>query len=402
MSVYELDLSGLRVTRLRVSIPIAGAWTADVWLPDDAPLPPGPVMLSVGNLALIGAVVRQDTIAGERQARLVGGAGGWGTVLPPQGYHDDGGVIRATVLRDLAALTGEVFAPAELAAATDVLGSDYVREAAPASRTLEQLVGETWWVDAAGITHIAPRAAGIAITTPFLVEHYQCGEGRLTASTEDYASWVPGAALAGPLLDQPITLVDVAIVTGADDRVRVEAMVSVSGVAPLTDRVLGTLRTIIRHEIRALTFAGVWEYQVTSSQVDAAGRTLVDGLPLAPGATLPPLRSTEVRPGVPGLSCVPAPGSRVLVAFANQDPARPVVVSFDSSPGTSATITASETAGISAPILNVGNGGFDPVALAPPLVAWAAAVVAKLASATPPITVPPLDAGVAATRLKAS
>jgi hypothetical protein len=396
VSVYELDLSGLRVTSARLTTPLAGAWTADVGLPDDTALPPGPLTLSIGNLAVTGAVVRTDSLGGSRHVRLVGGAGGWARETTPQGYHDDGGVIRGTVLRDLAALTGEVFFPADLAAASDSVGTDYVREAAPASRTLEQLVGEQWWIDPQGQTHLVPRPTGTLISSPFLIERYDGGAGRIVASTEDYASWVPGAVLVSELLDQPMTLVDVAIVTDGDESVRVEAMVVPQG-APLgglEDRVLGALRAIIRQEARALTFAGVWEYQVTSSTVDAAGRTLVDGLPLAPGATLPPLRSAEVRPGVPGLSCAPAVGSRVLVAFVNQSPARPVIVSFDSAPPTSAAVTS--------PAITLGAGAGVPVALAPALTAWSATLVSALAAATPPITIPPLDPSVSAIQVKGS
>jgi hypothetical protein len=97
-----------------------------------------------------------------------------------------------------------------------------------------------------------------------------------------------------------------------------------------------------------------------------------------------------------------APGALVGVMWIDGNPARPVVVLADTTLPTSVSFQALEQAGISAPLLNVGNGGFDPVALAPPLQTWATAVVAQLAAAHPPITVPPLDGGVAATRLKAS
>jgi hypothetical protein len=392
MSVYELDLNGQRVTTLRVSLPLTGAWTADLELAGDAPIPAGPQTLTVGNLALVGAVVRQDSIAGGRTVRLVGGAGGWATALPPQSYQDDAGVVRATVLRDLAALTGETMAPADLAAATDAVGTSYVREGAEASRTLEQLA-PGWWVDAQGLTHVGARPPA-AVLTPFLVEEYGGASGGLVASTEDVAAWTPGALVASPLLDQPLTLVDVAIVAGNDDQLRVEALVrpASSGGGGL-DRVLGLLRAIIRHEVRALTFAGIWEYQVAASRGAADGRTLVDGFPLASVTALPPLRSVEVRPGVPGLSCAPAVGSRILVAFVNQDPARPAVIGFDSTPPTSATVASAAVS------LGVGVG--VPVALAPQIEAWAAAVVAGLAAASPPITVPALVAP-GATQVSAS
>jgi hypothetical protein len=44
---------------------------------------------------------------------------------------------------------------------------------------------------------------------------------------------------------------------------------------------------------------------------------------------MPDLARVTLRPGVAGIRCTPLLGSRVLVAFVDADPSRPVVVSFE-------------------------------------------------------------------------
>jgi hypothetical protein len=46
-------------------------------------------------------------------------------------------------------------------------------------------------------------------------------------------------------------------------------------------------------------------------------------------ALLPPMVTVPLRPGPSGLVCMPATGSRVLVAFANADPGRPFILALD-------------------------------------------------------------------------
>ena len=70
------DLSGARVLSATVTIPKFGAWVADVELLSDATIPAAAV-LTLGDLVLVGAVVRSAPFASSANARLVGGAGGW-------------------------------------------------------------------------------------------------------------------------------------------------------------------------------------------------------------------------------------------------------------------------------------------------------------------------------------
>lgn len=85
------------------------------------------------------------------------------------------------------------------------------------------------------------------------------------------------------------------------------------------DRLLASLREIIRERFPALAYAGVYEYAVQS-----VGLTTVELLPTAdvPFTSLPPLSypvsSYLITPLVVGTTC--------LVAFVNANPSRPVML----------------------------------------------------------------------------
>ncbi len=90
------------------------------------------------------------------------------------------------------------------------------------------------------------------------------------------------------------------------------------------DRIYESLRALIRAETPTLTFLGVWEYSVSS-----ATATSFSGRPTSSHFPLPDLVDVPLRVGVAGASFRPAVGSLVLVAFANADPRRPVVLNYD-------------------------------------------------------------------------
>jgi hypothetical protein len=82
-----LSIQGAPVLRGTVTLPLIGPWTADLVI-DSAAIPDGFVTLALG----------WDT------ARVVGGAGGLGTILPAKGYH---GVTLRLPLSEALAAGGE-------------------------------------------------------------------------------------------------------------------------------------------------------------------------------------------------------------------------------------------------------------------------------------------------------
>lgn len=108
------------------------------------------------------------------------------------------------------------------------------------------------------------------------------------------------------------------------------------------DRLLQAFRELVRAEFPQLTYAGCWEYSVDDARM-VNGVATFDGHPTASGVPLPPAVQWPIRPGVAGVSFLPAVGSLVLVTFANADPTRPVVVAFDAEPPSDESIDASGT-----------------------------------------------------------
>ena len=181
-------------------VPAYGTWVADVALALAGELV-NPVRLTVGNLSLVGSIVRAGVYAGSRAYRLVGGAGGWRQDIAAKSYVRSSGVQADMVLRDLAIETGETMADAP----TTYLGTSYARLAGPASRTLAALCPR-WYVDNDGVTRIGSRASA-PITSEFTPTNRNGGAGTLEIATEDNAAWLPGRTFSSPLLSGAILTV---------------------------------------------------------------------------------------------------------------------------------------------------------------------------------------------------
>lgn len=101
---------------------------------------------------------------------------------------------------------------------------------------------------------------------------------------------------------------------------------------PPSDRLLATIRAIIRAEDPVRSFRGIYEYTVqatngTTVDCDATDTTI--SLPLH-------LAKVPIRTSVTGEAVnLPATvvGLRCLVAFVNADPTRPVIIGLDAIPG---------------------------------------------------------------------
>jgi hypothetical protein len=107
-----VTVNGARVYEGSIVRPFSGVWHADLAVEADA-APTGRVSISVadGALVLAGTAFRTGSFADRVRLRVVGGAGGIGTVIVPAWYRD---VPARIVLSDALSAVGE-----QLATTTD-------------------------------------------------------------------------------------------------------------------------------------------------------------------------------------------------------------------------------------------------------------------------------------------
>lgn len=203
-------LGNLRVLVADVQVPPSGAWFGTVTL-DASALPPlGRTVLTIGDLVLVGAVIRSDwddAVNGGRPIATVRGGAGWRLPVKRAGsYSSSGGVKLSTVIRDLATMTGETCA----APPSDVsLGQSFTW---PAHAPLAPVHGQHVLADlvARGFVstwRIEP-STGHTVWSPWPPLPFADGRGRITSRARDrgrrtvgldvqVAAFLPGATLEG-------------------------------------------------------------------------------------------------------------------------------------------------------------------------------------------------------------
>ena len=338
-------------------IPRVGAWTADLQLAG-AQAVSGAVPVVIGNLTLLGTVVRSTQYGGQTRARLVGGYGGWRMSVSEQGYG--GGVLLSHVLSDVAAACGEQVAPT-----TGLVGSAWTRLQGPASDTLWQLLGQGllpgWYVAPNGVT-VPSTWPATTINTPFTVTDQAPDEGRCTIATEDYASWLPGASFTSPLTVG--TLVNAGVTYTFDNAgdFRLDVLTGT------TDRLLGPLRAFVDSRVAPTRFYGRYAYTVTAATTSA-----VDGTPVDASVGIPDLKGVPLT-GDSISSYLPTPGSTCHVQFVDGQPDNPVCVWTSGPPMTVA--------------IGLDPSG-NPIALATPTLSAIAAIAGVLAALGTLLVTPP-------------
>jgi len=93
------------------------------------------------------------------------------------------------------------------------------------------------------------------------------------------------------------------------------------------DRLLASFARIIDLLQPRLLYLAVWEYQVVS--VSGTGPVVISARAVAPSCPLPALDAITLWPGPSGAYAVPVAGTSVRVAFADGDPAKPMIVGLD-------------------------------------------------------------------------
>lgn len=312
MGINGATLNGIRATSARASIPAWGCWYADVALDGDHTIT-GAATLQIADLTLVGTVLSGGPQLGRSTYRIVAGKGGWGRALPRKAYANDAGVKKATVLVDAAREAGETLGTVSQ---SDRVGPAYVRQAAPASRVLQELVPQAWYVDEAGVTQLGARAAGALVGTVTRTQPLDKARGKIVLAAEQIATILPGVVVDG------VTAVDVLHEVSAASGLRSTVW------GAQMNSVLDAFRVIFEQLDPNRAYRGVTEYRV----VDLEGRRLTLQ-PIRVSSGMPELERVPARPGVSGCYAAVALGSHVLVGFVDSDPARPYVAAFEDADG---------------------------------------------------------------------
>ena len=308
-------LSGQRATHARLTIPAYGLGWADVTVDGEITLS-GSAELKIADLTCAMTIMSGGPAKGRSYYRAALGAGGWGRTIAANSYSNDAGVKTSTVLVDAATACGETLDATTLPATR--VGSSYVREAGPASQALQLLSPGAWYVGEDGITRLGKRAA----TT--YTGHGQLGvidlsRGTVTIAAEEIVTLLPGITVEG------LEALDIVHEVAPDAGLR--TTLYGAGIAS-TSRRLEAYRRIIDALFPALKYANMYEYRVVTQEGERLNLQ-----PVRVSTGMPDLRRVFVRPGVAGCRADVALGSRVLVAFANGDPAAPVVLAFEDAEG---------------------------------------------------------------------
>lgn len=306
------SVAGIGATRLRVAIPRWGAWWVEAQLEEESALS-GRVDIVASDLLLSGTIVSGGVSGAGRSAyRIVGGAGGWGRVLPPKSYADAGGVKLSTVLQEAATEAGETLAG-------DIpdtrVGFAWPRDEGTADRVLQLLAPRAWYVDELGRTRLGRRPT-VALAAD--LEHGPIDLARRTVSLsgEAIATVIPGIVVDG------LEAADVEHVITRDG---VRSHIWGATQAGELGQVEAALETAVLRLFPWLRYArGPFEFRVVTQTAE-----LLDLQPVLSSLGFDDIEGVPVWGGVPGMRTDVELGSRVLVSFINADPSRPVVVGFE-------------------------------------------------------------------------
>lgn len=188
-------LNGSPITRACLVMPRVGAWTADIEL-DEVVAPMGVLTLVIGDLTLVGAVVRFGQWHGGTLARLVGGVGGLGNELQAKAYRNTPYRIP---LQDALTAAGEALdASSDAGALAGVVGH-WIRPTGPAGASVTLLadaMGVSWRVQPSGAIRFASETWPTASIGPYEVLGESPEHDRAELGV-DVPALLPGTVLSG-------------------------------------------------------------------------------------------------------------------------------------------------------------------------------------------------------------
>ena len=317
MGLISADLNGKKVLESHSTIPAWGASYHDVTCDTEFTLT-GACTLTIADLVVKCTVLSGGPAHGRSFYRLVAGAGGWANPIPAKSYANDAGVKLSTVLGDAASAVGETIDATTVNQLTR-LGPAWTRPYDPASRVLELVAPNAWYVSENGLTRLGSRPPSTLTAKTATTSQIDLARGTCTIASDTIAGILPGLVCNG------LTAVDVEHEISAKGGLRSKIWgAQGSGMS----RRLAAYRAIQDQLDPNRLFRGTYEYRIGTQD---GNRLNIQPVRVSTG--VPSLNRVVVRPGVPGVKAQYALGARVLVTWVNADPSRPVVVGFEDADG---------------------------------------------------------------------
>lgn len=306
-------LNGLTVLSVRLIFPWRGAWVADVvyTAPDVTTLvSAGPATLIIGDTTFSGVFDPRasGTFVNRAIARIVGGKGGWDTILPAQHFNNPSGALLSTlVYAATGALVGEVVTDPT----PQSFGKDFARTSGAASRVFGD---KDWFVDPLGTTYVASWPSSPLDPTAVIAD-YAPSEKRVTVYGD--SPIFPGTTITDSRFNGATLIAREVEQIFDENGGRAEIWCADKA----TSRLQGALTNFVR-EAAQTAYLKTYKYRF----VLPVGATQM-ALQSISGKG-PDLNPIDQWTGLAGAQAKLLPGTEMVVGFAEGDPKQPYVVSF--------------------------------------------------------------------------
>lgn len=351
----DLLLAGRPVYEAEIVEPLSRAWTATVQLEAENP-PSGAVVLSYKGTSWSGTIYRGGVYGGRYLARIVGGAGGLGTMLAARWYRE---ITLRTVLDDIARETGEKLSSTVLAAVLDRDLPTWTREAGTAGMALDAIcdaLSLSWRVLRDGSVWLGaetwPTLSGTHVVTSERPD-----DARIEIAPE-LPIVLPGATFRDRRVSEAVYTIN--------DSLRCRILFELSTLGEM-------LRRLVRFFTRDDRYRAAYFGSVIAQNDDGTLDIKLETV------SVPSPTQVPIRYGIPGISATIKPGARVAVQYEDGDSRRPVATVWDAAEVEELNVTA-QNVKVHAASVELGDGG-RPIARHGDLV--------RVIAATNPTTVPP-------------
>ncbi len=312
MSVF---LNGDAVSALALTVPRIGPWHADVSLTPNGTQPSGKVTLSVFGVEYKGAVLRSGVTKALPFARIIGGAGGLGTVLPPKTYQ---GTDVKLPLSEILQGVKESLSPTSDTAALAKRLPFWVRVEGTAGESLASVLSlagiPCWRVLRDGTVWVGSESWPASGLTDVTLLERDPHLGRYDFYAEKPAVF-PGETWDG----HRVSVVEHRFTA---DSLVTSVWVEPEGAAGETDRVKAGLEAFVRKFTAPMKYARRYECRVVAQNADLT-------LELAPDdPEIGTLSNIPIYYGLPGVTAKVPSGARCLLEFLGGSPDKPAVTGW--------------------------------------------------------------------------